>query len=471
MSSLMHSLRLACLFALLCCASNSLSARIWIVDAAGSGDFLDLPPALLVVQPGDLVQVEVGDYSGGLIPCAITLRGRGAATRIRGALRAEGLSGSGILLITSLTLAVVPQRSVQISAQACSIYSYYYEYPEGGLRFINCQTPIHVSEVHAETFPPDGHLNVAGGMSLFAQNCAELVLVSSTFRCLGGLGVSSTGFCNPIYNLNPQPVVDAAQIERCRAIVDRCVFEGAPGVRSSGYCNPWTLEFSSTPGVRGGDGLRIAASRVLLNASACYGGVGADNHSIFGPYLCLTPCERPTDGGNGVSILDGIYRRTDLLAFATAARGGLGGRNINFDNCHPGAPMGPGRRGSQLTGIFLSFRVERYGLPMLSLGNALRTGSSSSLQVDAWGAGAVAVYLGTRWIPLQLVGTVGETLLDPATGVNFLLGVTHARGTISFALDRDPALIGTQLFFQAIQLDPRTGLVRLGPVIGDGVSG
>ncbi|MBK9385243.1 MAG: hypothetical protein IPN34_10560 [Planctomycetes bacterium] len=49
--------------------------------------------------------------------------------------------------------------------------------------------------------------------------------------------------------------------------------------------------------------------------------------------------------------------------------------------------------------------------------------------------------------------------------------VTHARGAVPFALDRDPALLGFPLFFQGVPLDPLTGLVRLGPVIGDAVRG
>ncbi|MBL8896507.1 MAG: hypothetical protein JNM84_02715 [Planctomycetes bacterium] len=445
------------------------ASRVWIVDASGGGDFTDLPAALQAVSFGDMIQIEAGTYAGGLIPHAITLRGRGAATRIEGALRASGLNEPGTLIIASLTLARVWPVPGGATVPGCTTGGAVSTYPHGGLRFDSCTTPIHVHDVRAEGFQPGQHRTKAGGPSLIARRCDSLMLVQSTFRCLGATGLEVSALSCPSQARLPLAEVDAAVIEFSHAVIDRCTFEGAPGYGSWGWCNTIFIPPTqgSTPGLRGGDALILKSSRVVLNASLLQGGRGANNHYTLCCTWCRSPCEDPTPGGHGVRLQD--LQGCDLAVFATASTGGVGGDNVDLYGCM--TSLRHAADGSTLLGTPRSLRIENYGLPVVDKIGALRTGSPFQLSVDAWGAGPVAVYLGTRWFYVRTPSTAGGTLLDPTTGVSFLLGVTHARGSLTVALERDPSLLGLQLFFQPIQWDARSGLMRLGAVVGDAVSG
>ncbi|MCC6409119.1 MAG: hypothetical protein IT453_18315 [Planctomycetes bacterium] len=62
--------------------ASPLSAVQWIVDAAGGGDFLDLPPAIAAAAPGDVLLVVPGDYSGFLLDKALVVLALDAGVRV-----------------------------------------------------------------------------------------------------------------------------------------------------------------------------------------------------------------------------------------------------------------------------------------------------------------------------------------------------------------------------------------------------
>lgn len=76
-------------------------AHTWIVDAAGGGDFLDLPPAIAAATSGDILLVMPGNYSAFTLDKALVILGQGPDVIVNGPPYAVQLSEitSGVVAV------------------------------------------------------------------------------------------------------------------------------------------------------------------------------------------------------------------------------------------------------------------------------------------------------------------------------------------------------------------------------------
>ena len=58
---------------LLAAAAPSAQSKVWVVDASGGGDFLDLEPAVQTAAPGDTLLVRSGVYGATSISKALSV--------------------------------------------------------------------------------------------------------------------------------------------------------------------------------------------------------------------------------------------------------------------------------------------------------------------------------------------------------------------------------------------------------------
>ncbi|MCC6783622.1 MAG: hypothetical protein IT457_12335 [Planctomycetes bacterium] len=87
-------------------AASSRAQQTWIVDAAGGGNFTDLPPAVDAASPGDTIEVRAGDYSAPVIRRALIVRGANGARVTRGRFAIRDLPAGELCSIASLTMTV-----------------------------------------------------------------------------------------------------------------------------------------------------------------------------------------------------------------------------------------------------------------------------------------------------------------------------------------------------------------------------
>jgi hypothetical protein len=148
----------------------------WIVDASGSGNFLDLPPAIAAAQPGDLVLVRPGSYSPATIGIGI---------------RVVGAPGAGIVSrLPALPYLVVDGIP---AGQTCVVRGF--EFWNVVLQVRNCRGQVHLEdlaqrsriEVQGSSAVSLLRVDAAGGVPLSVVD-SSAVLVLCDLRAGSGLG-------------------------------------------------------------------------------------------------------------------------------------------------------------------------------------------------------------------------------------------------------------------------------------------
>ncbi|MCE9596280.1 MAG: hypothetical protein K8S98_18975 [Planctomycetes bacterium] len=79
-------------FAVTACLSSLASAGTFVVDAAGSGNFTDLPPAIAAASPGDVLLVLPGVYSGFTLDKRLVILGQGPAVKVNGPVNVQNIA-------------------------------------------------------------------------------------------------------------------------------------------------------------------------------------------------------------------------------------------------------------------------------------------------------------------------------------------------------------------------------------------
>ena len=170
----MHTQLLRVAAATLLAVAASAQGRVWIVDAAGGGNFTDLPAAAAVATHGDLLVVLPGFYSPFATDQGIAVLGQGAV-RIRGYVPWF----RGLVEVTALPAGrTFSMRNVTIEHFALN----------DGIVLANDDGRVHLHDVRVGPQPNSSTEFI--GPALAATSCRSVTVTGCTLR--GGSGIAAT---------------------------------------------------------------------------------------------------------------------------------------------------------------------------------------------------------------------------------------------------------------------------------------
>ena len=88
------------------CAGLPCSANVWVVDDSGGPgvDFTDIPPAVAVAVPGDVILVQPGSYSGFDLYEGLRIVGQGPGVRVTGQVKVLTVDAGQVAVLASMKL-------------------------------------------------------------------------------------------------------------------------------------------------------------------------------------------------------------------------------------------------------------------------------------------------------------------------------------------------------------------------------
>jgi hypothetical protein len=390
------SMRALLALVLLLAYAVPLRAAVWIVDAAGGGNFTDLPAAVAAAAPGDTLLMRAGRYRGATITRGLAVIAISPAPQVEleSALRIENLAAAERVLVR------------QIAFRSCVV----------GISIARCAGAVEIEDVRYHVFCAGSGIFGSGvavpGTTpvLSAVDCAEVILR----RCSFGGSRTSVGLDIP-----------AAQLIRSAVWIYDTRFLGAFGIRCLGQ--------------RGGLALRATQCSVLLSGCEITGGSGSEGET------CFSSCARGY-GGDGCDATG-----SHLRDFGSVIQGGFqGGGCLTPPNyIRDGAPW-QGNPASYLRGI------ER--LPSLVGPALISMGVPISFQLELLSPNPQILFLGFVRARIEIPGLAGTLWLDPLHA--FPIGSTgSSTGSYGVRLfvPSDPLAIGWELYFQAVDHRGRFG--------------
>lgn len=390
--------------------AGPLAAGTFVVDDDGGFDFTDVPPALAVAQPGDLVLVRDGQYSAFVLDEGVAV------------LAAPGHAPHWDPQTGTAWVRDVPAGQVATLAGLAL----------GALRVQDCAGTVVVDDCELQGFPLAPALSVKG---------SARVVVARTSA--SGHDGTLQDLVNPWYPAQP-----GADLRGSTVLVSQSVLQGGRG--GTAY---------KGAGLAGAPGAFVKDATCILQASSARGGHGGPGWDVGGePWVA--------DGGDGAPGVLG--QAATLGVFGSGGhvlRGGAGGdpnigspgapaEALHVDTCHvdwsgvtldPASPAPPiGGAGSVVTEVQPAVPVlATAGTGLLGQPLELSLAGAAGAAYALWVAPAAAHQpLGTKPMPL---------LLDP--GGLFLLaaGALDDSGAASLALavPDDDALQGLPVHLQA----------------------
>jgi hypothetical protein len=268
------------------------NANVLVVDASGSGNFIDIQPAVNAATDGDTILIKTGAYSTfDVIDKALTIVGdSGAVVQIQGGIQANSLAPGKTLVLENMN--ATGHSSIDPNTR----YGLYLSDNHGHVRVESC------SVVGAAIAP-------LGYDAIRIQSCTDVAVTRT-------LGTGGNGSVLP----EPQNAWSGAGIvvsQSTVAIYD-CTFHGGVGDSAA----------PSSPGLDGASGASVAASTVFASGSSFLGGNGGG--AGWGKGFSET---WGGDGGNGISLAGNSIAR--LLDDVTV--GGSGGAAGQGDGSNAGS--------------------------------------------------------------------------------------------------------------------------------------
>lgn len=407
---------------LLALTAPALAGQLWVVDAAGGAghDFTQLSAAVAAAGEGDTLLVRAGVYGDAVVfdkGLRIVARTAGTppvgeAVVVRG-LSVRGLQAGKHVLLSGLTF-TGDEAALSLKNNA------------GGVWIEDCAGlgAKGVGLVAAPNFHKAGH------PGLVAENCAEVVVLRSTFT--GGEG--HDGFVFPTLDTGAGGA-GAELREVVRAVVHGSELTGGRGGNTDNDDDWW-------PGQPGGHGLVLDQSTALVMGSTLRGGAGGQGGEEYDLIFGTTTCGDGGAGGSGVAVT-GSTLETSANVFLPGAGGPpFGGSDCSF---------GP-------DGLPFTFSVAT----LTDLGAAA---FALELPASASPGDAVAVEVGGPWqspawmwvapapaLAAPLPGIVGDPLVAAGGGVLVPLG----KAPTTFALTVPPlpvAALPQWFFAQSVGFD------------------
>ncbi len=375
--------------------TTSLAAGVLVVDAAGGGDFTDLPDAVAAASPGDVVLVRTGTYSTFTVDgLALTVTAdRAASVQVRGTTRQSGvvvlnLAPGQCVVLRGLIVSAPVQTAARV-VRDC----------QGAVLAEDCTL---LGEELSAVFPRH---------AVRVRNSGSVTLV----RCLAVGGTASPGTTQ--FDGGHGLLVETGSTVH----VYDCTLQGGDGT----FFEPLMIG-------DGGDGGRVSdGSFLYASGSSFHGGDGGPGSS-----LCFIP--DAGDGGAGLRLLVAAPH-AELLD--TLTQGGLGGPSPTMA-CPPGAD-GPDL-GVESGSANLIPGVAR----TLSAAHPVREGELLTFDVHGLAGDLVVLGLSDGHQPAFLGGLEGTLVVAPATLTTFVFGTLPGSGQLSVVVTIPPVTgVEASLFF------------------------
>lgn len=270
---------------------------VWVVDASGAGDFLDLPDAVAAASAGDLVLVRSAGtaYSGfELDGKGLTIVGQGSTQpAVVGRVRVQGLASGQAAVLRNLSLSRMATDGGVLELLDCA----------GGVWVEDCA--VTALGVPVAGYPPPDH----GLDGIVAEDCDSVVLVR----------VAVDGTASPVEDPAPRRGVFAT---RCNLSLWDSVVTGPDGHDAAGVpdCEDG-FPYESNP-QQGGTAVSLDDSFAFLSRCLLQGGNGGRGSCCSGcgsgPLCCWHGAR---DGGIGLEVWNSqaSYVDTSLLGGAAGS--------------------------------------------------------------------------------------------------------------------------------------------------------
>lgn len=316
-------------------AAVSPASQVWIVDAAGGGDFLDLQPAIDFAAEGDTLMVKSGAYGDAVI-FAKALRVVGAPAQAKpqiDGLSVRGLGANQFVLLSGLSLLGAFEEGLSVKNSAGRVW---------------VEDSVLVGhDGEGALSAPDFHPTGFAGARV--SNSSDVAFMRCELR--GGNSAPSYFWPTLIHGegANGLELVDAE-----RVVVAGCKLVGTDGGDA-------TSDQAAIGGGQGGSGADLVRSDLVILDSQLIGGSGGNSGESFEPPL-FWECADGANAGDGVHVSEGpVLVEYGDLTFTT---GTPGLPFSSFGSCNPGVP------GQLLKGFgstFVDLGAVAYGLEMQTI--------------------------------------------------------------------------------------------------------
>ena len=386
---------------------------VWVVDAAGGGDFTDLPAAGAAAQDGDVLLIRTGSYSRlSLIDKGLTLVAEEGEHPVVDGLVVGQLLDEQFVLVRGLEF--VEQSGTEDTSCVLLFYN------NGSVWMEDCVIRF------SDDGPP-----APNSLALRIDMCGAVTLVDCEV-----IGRTDTSWADSPY----APSAMCGVVSWIAA--HRTTFVGSKGYPAT------VVDGAAVPPSAGAAGVMAMGSRVFLYDCEVTGGEGGD-----GGFL-LDSCIPGADGGLGLTLPSG---ESDSLVFdaATEIQGGAPGA------VGPGCGTGlPGSDVDVVWGVFMSFPVD--GAPRaMSAPAVVREGQTLDLTFTGGVPGElvlVGLSFGSDYVVnRELAGTV---VLAPPVIRALHIGVMPATGPLvaSFPVGQLPLMQGLPLYLQSLHIGSESNL-------------
>ena len=401
------------------------AGQTWLVDAAGGGDFLDLPEAIAAADPGDVVLVRRGDYS------AFRLEERVVVSAM----------GPGVVVGASVVIAGIPAGPEPAGIAGLTIVPGLFP----SLPFLevsDCVGTIVCERITIDRTSDDELIEI--------RDCADVVfeglitprdLVDDFPASIVRIERSRIRMADvDVEAADGMTLVDAPRGGVALLVIDSHLVLARPRLRGGKGGIAPADPLHAQPGGDGGPGLWGIGSTIVIVGTGdeeIEGGPGGDGRLVFLRLL------RGGDGGPGL-LLDGgscVASRVEFL-------GGAGGVN-SWDPSYDGED-GPPTAGSPPP----TFHEL---LPSLAASRDWHPGDRVDVEADGVDRGRVLLMVsdasGFATLPKRFEGPP-LSVLPSAFFLVFDLGDADGSGdaAISSSLPLDPAITGLVLHLQALEL-------------------
>lgn len=141
---------------------------VWVVDASGGGDFLDVAPALAVAQDGDVLLVRSGAYGGfSVVDLDVSIVAEAGAEATTGPARVLALDAARTVVLSGLTIhGDVDDPGTEGAA----------------VDLVGCGGPVRLEGITA--LGDGAHRTLRGGPALRVDGCSDVLVAAS--RLFGG---------------------------------------------------------------------------------------------------------------------------------------------------------------------------------------------------------------------------------------------------------------------------------------------
>ncbi len=246
----------------------------YVVDAAGGGDFTDLPAALAVAVHGDIVQVRPGTYTPASTDQGIRILGSSGARFATGILRIHALP-----------------RNRTFALQDFAIDA------NSGVGLV---LDDNLGPVHLENLRSTGNSTGAGGLTLTVNRSLAVTAVSSGFA-VGAPGIKVTGSASHL------TLIDCVATGRSN-LGTYPYYSGAAGMEIWGgrvHCTDCRFFGGWASSIRGsgGHGISIRGTMELQLGPGCSGLGGFGGDSFYGGSNGQALC-RCSSGSGGLIRCD-----------------------------------------------------------------------------------------------------------------------------------------------------------------------